>query len=363
MRNICFLNGDMSRNGGTERMTAIIANELSKKKDKFNVYILNISNSSGNSFYKLDKRITVSRLLDKENVNFKVNYFKVVNGIRRYIKSNDIDVLIDVDVLSDIFSIPAKVFTKTKLISWEHFNCNQNNGTKLRHISRLLASKFSDQIVTLTEKDMDNYIKRFKVEKKIRYIYNPIAYPIKESCNIESKNIVSAGRLSYEKGFDMLVEVANHVLHENKDWTWTILGDGQEKEFLQKKIKEYKLENKLILKGNVSNVEDYYRNSSIYVMTSRYEGLPMTLLEARSFSLPIVSFDCDTGPSEIVKNNINGFLIKNNNLKDMEEKICKLINNIKLKKIFSDNSRIDLEKFNLEKIILKWEKLLLIEEK
>ena len=79
----------------------------------------------------------------------------------------------------------------------------------------------------------------------------------------------------------MLCEVANNVLKENKQWKWTILGDGEDKEKLQAKIREYGLEDRLILKGNVSNIEDYYKNSSLYVMTSRFEGLPMTLLRQK----------------------------------------------------------------------------------
>ena len=84
------------------------------------------------------------------------------------------------------------------------------------------------------------------------------------------------------------------VLKKNPDYKWLILGDGEDKEKLENKIKEYNLEDKLILKGKVSNVEDYYKNSALYVMTSRFEGLPMTLLEAKNFKLPIVSFDCQT---------------------------------------------------------------------
>ena len=205
---------------------------------------------------------------------------------------------------------------------------------------------------------MNNYKRKFNVSNKITYIYNPIIYSNNEICSIESTNIISVGRLSYEKGFDMLCEVAKNILTENTNWTWTILGDGPERLFLETKIKEYNLENRLILAGNVQNIEDYYKKSSIYVMTSRYEGLPMTLLEAKSFSLPIISFDCETGPSEIVKNNVNGFLIKNNNIRDMENNILKLMKDIELRKNFQINSQIDLEKFNLEEVTLKWIKIL-----
>ena len=344
----------MSRSGGTERVTAIIANELSKTK-KFNVHILSISNATNTSFFQLDDKVIHNRILKEENINFKKQYLNVVRGIRRYIKQNNIDVLIDVDVIEDLFSIPATRFTKTKLISWEHFNYYNNNGSKLRDISRRLSAKYSDYIITLTKKDRDNYKKNLKLKSKIDYIYNPIITHDK-SCDINSKNIISVGMLRHVKGFDMLCDVANKVLHDNPDWKWIILGEGEERKLLERKIKEYGLENKLILKGNVSNVEDYYKSSSIFVMTSRFEGLPMTLLEAKSYGLPIVSFDCLTGPSDIVDNNKNGYLIEQNNVNDMVCKINKIIEDKNLIKKFSNNSKYNIDKFDIDTVIKKWMK-------
>ena len=162
--------------------------------------------------------------------------------------------------------------------------------------------------------------------------------------------------LRHVKGFDMLCDVANKVLHDNPDWKWIILGEGEERKLLERKIKEYGLENKLILKGNVSNVEDYYKSSSIFVMTSRFEGLPMTLLEAKSYGLPIVSFDCLTGPSDIVDNNKNGYLIEQNNVNDMVCKINKIIEDKNLIKKFSNNSKYNIDKFDIDTVIKKWMK-------
>lgn len=357
MKNICFLNGDMSRSGGTERVTAIIANELSKI-DGFNVHTLSTSNSSNTSFFKLNEGVSHNRILADENINFKKQYVKVVKGIRRYIKQNDIDVLIDVDVICDLFSIPATRFTKTKLISWEHFHIYNNNGSKLRDIARKLAARYSDCIITLTEKDKNNYVKKLKIKNEIDFIYNPIIKENNERCNIQAKQIISVGMLRHVKGFDMLCEVANKVLNDNPDWKWIILGEGEDRGLIESKIKEYGLDSKLILKGNVSNVDDYYKSSSLFVMTSRFEGLPMTLLEAKSYGLPIVSFDCLTGPSDIITNKVNGYLIEQNNIEDMCYKLNELIRDEDIINRFSINSNIDIEKFELKNIIYKWRVLL-----
>ena len=152
--------------------------------------------------------------------------------------------------------------------------------------------------------------------------------------------------------------MAKDVLNKNPDYKWLILGDGEDKEKLENKIKEYNLEDKLILKGKVSNVEDYYKNSALYVMTSRFEGLPMTLLEAKNFKLPIVSFDCQTGPAEIIRNNINGYLVKANDIKEMSNKVNSVLQDDKKLKEFSDKAELDIDKFNINSIIDKWTSLL-----
>lgn len=359
MLNICFLSGDMSRTGGTERVLSIIANELSKQKNKFNIHILSITNENNTSYFNLENEIKNDRILKSKDVNFKKQYFQVVKGIRHYIKENNIDILIDVEVIASLFSIPATRFTKTKLISWEHFNFYEDNGSHLRIYARKLAARFSNCIITLTEHDKQNYLNNLDIKGKVEYIYNPIEEVDDMECNIKSKQIISVGRLTYQKGFDMLCDVAKVVLKDNKGWKWLILGDGEDKDKLRSKIKEYGLENKLILKGNVSNVEEYYKNSSLYVMTSRFEGLPMTLLEAKTYKLPIVSFNCLTGPSEIVKNNVNGYLINPENVEAMSNKLNILMNDENKLKEFSSNAQIDIEKFKLKPIIERWEKVLI----
>ena len=358
MEKICFLSGDMSRSGGTERVLAIIANELCKKEDLFEIHILSTVNENMTSFFPLDKRIKQSRILNDKALNFKKQYFKVVKGIRNYVKKNNIDVFIDVEVISSIFSIPATRFTSTKHIAWEHFNFYENNGSSLRALARKIDAKFSDYIITLTEEDKNNYLNNLKIIGKIDYIYNPMEIKEVKKCSLHSKQIVSVGRLTYQKGFDMLIDVAKDVLEKNKEYKWLILGDGEDKNRLQEKINKYNLQDRLILKGKVSNVEDYYKNSSLYVMTSRFEGLPMTLLEAKSYKMPIVSFDCPTGPSEIIRNNINGYLVKANDIKEMSNKVNSVLLDDKKLKKFSDKAELDIDKFNIHSIINKWTNIL-----
>ena len=215
----------------------------------------------------------------------------------------------------------------------------------------------------ITEKDRNNYLLKYKISlDKIDYIHNWLEYTdVRRDYLLDSKKLITVGRFCYEKGYDYLLKVAKDVLEKYPDWEWDIYGTGDEKikhELMQ--FNSGREQGKINLMGNVKGIENIYPGHGIYIMTSRSEGLPLVLLEAKIFGLPIVSFDCPTGPSEIVLDDVNGYLIDNYNIDIMSEKIQKLINNKELRLKFSRNSMVGTEKFNKEKILQQW--ISLIEE-
>ncbi len=357
MKKICFLNGNMSRAGGTERVTSMIANEL-VKDSAYEIHVLSVTNPTMTSFFELHSSVYQATLLRKEDVDLKYDYFKIVKKLRQYLKTHQIDILIEVDVICNLYTIPATRWTKVKTISWEHFNYYSNNGSRLRDLSRKLTKYFSTHIVTLTEQDRRNYQEHLGIKDKITCIYNPIEKIPETMYQSESKQIISVGRLMYQKGFDMLCEVAKEVLTKHSDWIWLIIGEGAERPMLEKKIKEYHLEGRLVLTGNQKEMSHYYQDSSFFVMTSRYEGLPMTLLEAKSYRLPIVSFDCQTGPAEIIQDGVNGYLVTLEDCEGMIGKIEELLNSREKLVKFSNHSQCNIEKFNKERVIMEWRELL-----
>lgn len=125
---------------------------------------------------------------------------------------------------------------------------------------------------------------------------------------------------------------------------------------VKEKIIKYNLENNVILKGAVNPilVYDQYSNYTMFVLTSYREGLPLVLLEAKANKLPIVSFDIETGPNEIVENNVNGFLIEKYNIKEMAIRINELLKNKDLRQKFSNNAYKNINKFKQDTIINEW---------
>lgn len=350
MKRVCFLSGDITRSGGTEKVACQIMNGIN---GTFKVSVISLTESSNKMFFELSSDIK-HKALFRINPNGKKHFFSIVHKIRSYIIKEKIDILIDIDTIMDMFSVPAVIGLKTELISWEHFNFNETMGNKLRVPIRKYFTRFSDCIVTLTKEDRETYKKYFGKKHRIVQIYNP--FELNKSSkpyDVDSKRIISVGRLSHQKGFDILVDVAEKVFKKRSDWEWVILGEGEERKFLEDKIRDKSIVN-LQLVGRVNNVKEYLENSSIYVMTSRYEGFPLVLIEAKENNLPVVSFNCKTGPLELVQDGINGYLVDCFDIDTMSEKICQLINNAELRKQFSDNALLDTQKLNYNEIINQW---------
>jgi glycosyltransferase involved in cell wall biosynthesis len=226
-------------------------------------------------------------------------------------------------------------------------------------MSRNFGAQRSNAIITLTKDDYLMYKKKFK-RKSITQIYNPIDETIDSDLkyNSASRKILSIGRFSYQKNFENLVEVAKKVLIKNKTWEWHIYGDGADFEKIKRLINKYALDSQLILKGRKNNLYEIYKDYSFIVMTSRYEGLPMILLEGLKSKLPLVSYDIKTGPNEIIIDKENGFLIRKFKTDIMAKRIDELINDEKLRLMMSKKSELLVSKFSINEIIQKWLNLL-----
>ncbi len=385
---ICFFSGDITRNGGTERVAVMIANGLSNRG--FSVCFLSLVEQKENPFFDISE--AVPRYVLKEDGNWVSpgpGYLPMVPKIRKFLKQQEIKVLIDIDIVLDVLSLPAAAGRETKVISWEHFNVPYEREFLYRRAILHLTARFSDYIVTLTRQDQENYEKLLHRKGRITFIYNPIepkkfsetkkekAFQGKERRRIEAieqntadqeraeqkeKALITVGRLIERKGIDMLAKIAPRLLKKHKDWKWYMLGDGELRGLLEETVAKYGLEKQLILTGNVTNVEAYLKKSSIYVMTSRIEGLPMCLLEAAGCDLPCVSFDIPTGPAEIIEQGKNGFLISAFDVEKMEKTLDRLMEEDAALNELTEAAagyRKTLEaKFSKEAILDQWEELL-----
>lgn len=350
MKNICFLVGNLNYPGGTERVTSLIANELSNYD--FKVTCLSIC--GGNKpFYSLNKSINVESL-----TNFSgraiLHIPEIIYKLRDFLKKNNIDTLIVSDSISILFSLPATSNLAVKHICWEHFNFNVNLGKKSRIVARHLAAHYCDKVVTLTASDKDMWLKNTKHKNQIITIPNPSPFKVASSLNsLETKKVLAVGRLVYQKGFDLLLKSWKEVIKERPDWLLQIVGEGPDYATLKKYIMDEGLSGHVDLIGKVDKIHEYYTQASIFCLSSRFEGFGMVLIEAISFGLPVVSFDCNFGPKEILKET-GSILIPTGDTDALADALIDLTNDIQLRAEISESNLLRATDFQLDKLIDKW---------
>lgn len=349
--NILFLEGDMSRRGGTERMTALLANALCTENA---VRVVSLQCRENTVFFPLAEPVSHCTLTPMHG---KPGILRRIREIRRLIRRDKIDCVINVDIGMSIYGIPAAWGTKAKVVTWEHGNYFNNWGSKWISYFRRFAAKRGDALVVLTERDRENYLSHIRTKKPIIVIPNPAQrHPF--CYDSASKIILSAGLLLPIKGYDKAIRAAAKVLPQHPDWQWVICGEGPERERLEKRITEAGLQGQVLLPGTVRDMDGRYQHAALYVMSSEMEGLPMVLLEAKSWGLPIVSFDIMTGPSDIVRDGVNGYLVPPGDVDVLAARIGELIARSELRERFSQDSQLDMEKFDFESIVQKWQEVL-----
>lgn len=360
MINICFLLGGFQGNGGIGRVTSILANEMSKNGE-FNVTTISYCQTNAPFLYELSNDIKTYSLFSSNmsmtNALLKKHAVKTVKNI---IKKENIDILVACGALYYPLGILASKRTKARCFCWEHTNPAVESDYRFQGFARKMAKRFANKVIVLTKSAEKYYLEKIKISnKKIVQVYNPVSQDAEYSkkYDIESKKIISVGRLTYQKNFSRLVDIASKVLHEFPEWTWDIYGTGEEYDTLLEKIHNYGLDGKVCLMGQVYDLYYRYGKYAFQVMTSRYEGFPMSLLEGAVNRLPLVSFDIETGPNEIIKDGENGYLLEKDDVDGMAEKIKLLIENNELRVKMSYEVYNTVKKFQIEDILERWSKI------
>ncbi len=360
MKKICFLLGGFQGNGGIGRVTSILANELSQNKN-FEVHTISYFQDKRPMLYNINFMIKQHALFSTcLSMTRAIVCEHAIKNVREILNREKIDILIACGALFYPIGILSCKKTDTKCICWEHTNPEIKTDYKFQNLCRKFAVKQCNHIVVLTKSAKKYYKQHYHVcEEKISQIYNPIDENASKSIKYDknSKKIITVGRLCYQKNIERLISIASNILPKYPDWSWDVFGDGDLKEVLQKQINDSGLTANLTLKGQVSDLYDRYREYAFMVMTSRYEGFPMTLIEGAANRLPLVSFDIPTGPDEIIMDGMNGYLIDKNSDGDMINKIIKLMDDTELRENMSDKVYELTKVFSTEKVLEEWETL------
>ncbi len=347
----------MYNSGGMERVLSVCANSLCQELD---VSIVTLYQKGRPTYFPLDNRIHCYDL----GLEGVANRTLLKERLTEFLMSHHFDIVITMGGM-DMYYLPA-IKDGSKKLFWFHFaidiakttwigpnpNLFKKIKAQLQTWKRIYYARKYDKIVVISKADLKAWK---EYTGKAVCIYNPVTIDNPVQADLSSKKVISVGRLDYQKGFDYLIDAWGLVAEKHKDWLLDIYGDGPLSEQLQGQIDKQGLHNSVRLCGRTPNITEKYAQHSIYVMSSRAEGLGLVLIEAASCGLPLISYDCPSGPSEIVTDGENGYLIPHvGDIAAMADKICLLIEDVELRKQMGEKAKLMVDKFSPLKIKEQW---------
>lgn len=362
MKKVVIVTANLTQVGGTERVAVTLANGFVENL-KYNVQVVSLGCRESSEKYDINEKIELKycniKSKHKKSIisiikNLVVTFFQFNKFVK--VQNWNKDECTIIGIGTGISYLLPYVFRgkKTKLIGTQH-NPVRNNKI-INTFRKFTLSKLTYYVVL--DNDTEIEVNKKLSLDNVKVISNPLPLKAKAVSDIVNKEVLAVGRLTEQKGFDMLIDVWSLVNKKNNEWRLTIVGEGEDKEKLLKKIKEYGLEESIEIKPFTNNISEYYLNSSIYVLSSRYEGFGLVMIEAQSYGLPVVAFDCPTGPRNIINNNLDGYLVEANNIEKMAEYLFELINDENKRREFSNNAVLNSSKFYIENIVKKWNEII-----
>ena len=340
---VLVLHGHLSM-GGEERVLLSVLKNLVELN--YDVDLLITWNHGENNLFEneIPEKVNYKFLFDNYNgknklikeiyrIRAKATYLKKVEKI---IKENKYDVIIDYS--SNLLKY-SNFDIKVPVFAWIHFSLTFGEKLSADKIEKYKKQyKKYDKILAICDTMRDEFVEILGMDKnKVELVYNPIDLEAirKKAENIDKKYenylkqdyFLQVSRLTEQKQPEHLVDIYYKLKQRGIKEKLYFIGNGEKVELIKQKIKEYKLENDVILLGQIENPYPFFKNAKLFVHTGKYEGLPTVLLESLAFGTPVVAYDCPTGPKDILgKNSEYGELIPLNDKDTFVEKVYELMN-------------------------------------
>lgn len=353
-KNIIMLNYSLEM-GGTDR----VAVELSKlfADNGHHVKFVSIKSIS-NDFFSLPSampRESLGFLADDERLKgFQYLGVSSVRALFRFfaiLRCERPDLVISNWTSVNCFALIACSLMRVRCVCIEHIHFDQPSlfWRSLRWVFYRRASK----IVCLTDSDLKSYLALGVNASKI---HNPLTVKVEAVSKRKGSVFIAVGRLELQKGFDILIRSFACVVDKFPDSKLRIYGDGSQRSELQNLIDSLRLKESVSLLGATKNISSAYSQADYFVLSSRFEGFGLVIVEAQAHGLPVVSFDCPRGPSEIIRNRENGLLVENGSIDALADAMLELLNDRQLCDYMVENAFKDIARFSHSAIYDEWSK-------
>ena len=343
--------------GGSERAVSLIANIWAERG--WDVTIITLDRADAPAYFAVAPTVEIVRLgLPPGRTGWMRSASNVVNRVRllrREFLRLFPDIVISFLTRTNILSILAAIGTDIPVVVSERNNAElQTVGpiwTGLR--KRLYPRAFG--LVTMTKRAMDE----FPPEQRARswIIPNEASLPSDLRRRTGQKKLTAVGRLVPQKGFDLLLQAFALIGNSHPDWTLVIWGEGPERARLERERDELGLSGRVHLPGVTERPGLWIESADIFVLSSRYEGWGIALLEAMAAGLPVVSFDCRFGPNEMITDEQDGLLVSNGDINALSDALSRLLNDEALRVRLGGAAAISARRFGREHVMAGWEQV------
>lgn len=321
-------------------------------------------------FYCLDprvQRIALCLAQDSSNVAAALRAnMRRIRVLRRTLRREQPDVVLSLMTTANVLAALAARGLPCAVVVSERIHPPQFPLGRTWERLRRWSYGWSDAVVALTSESAA-WLRHHTTARRVEVIPNPVLWPLPNQPPIiypqsmfpdQRKLVLGVGRLAPQKGFEFLIEAFARVAHNYHDWDLVILGEGPERRVLQLLIESRGITERVYLPGLVGNIGDWYARAQLYVMSSRFEGFPNTLVEALASGCPAVSFDCDTGPRDIIRHEMDGLLVPPGDVEALGAAMARLMENEMLRNLFSAAAVEARERFSIQRIGAMWDELL-----
>jgi len=342
------------RGGGAERVLSSLVNGLVNRGYEVHLAV----DTRQPIEYTIDNRVNIHSFFENDYVanNRIIYHWKFHKNLRTIATTINPDIIISFMWGLNIHTLISTLGLTIPIICSEHFTFKKEKMSIYEYVIRFYFNKLAYKVTILTQEDYVYLGKRLK--NKV-VVPNPLHFSIFTE-KTERKNIIlAAGSLDRwkQKGFDNLIRIWGEIAKNYPSWNLEIAGAGTQDNFnyLKQLTKENNIEDRVMFLGFNKDINKKMQESAIFILPSRSEGFGMVLLEAMSQGSACISFDCHSGPKEIIHNGTDGILVKNQDLNEMKIALSNLIENNSLREKLAKNGLKKAEQFSLDQILDKWE--------
>jgi len=344
--------------GGTERASVNLANLLAGEGHAVTVYILD---ETANRFFPLQEGIQMIHLPLHFGItpsgnkwSRKADLFRHVRKLRKSLLDRKPQIIIGTEYHLSIAAYMAAPKKGTKVLGWEHHHIHWLEKNRFWNFLWKRIYPRLHGVVCLNRREAALF-----AQMHCRSVVIPLVVAQQEArAKLEEAQLLTIGWLIRRKGIDLIPRIGEIVFRKHPGWKWKIIGSGELREAFLKEIKYRGIEQHFILEApGQHDLQQTYLRTSIYVMPSRFECLPMVLLEAASFGVPGVAFDCPTGPADILQHGKTGYLVLQDDVEAMAAAIIDLIDHMPQRVLMGGAARAASRNFSPERIYGLWKAL------